>query len=335
MTESIWTRAIPAERLKWWQGQLLALLALAVAFVLRLSITPLIGGDRLPFVTLFPALLVATAVGGRWAGISALFGGSAVALWAFVPPVFAIDTSARSFWSVLAFLVSGGVIWLTAAVLRTTVLKFREKKALLEKEAAERERAAEQLRTVAGELEHRVRNVLSLIQGLVMQSARGVDSVDAYQKVLSDRLQALARVQSVVSDVGASSLPLPRILDDAVKPFAREGERFRFDGPEIMVPSDLALPLALAMHELSTNAVKYGALSGADGHVEVSWQETGGEVELEWKERDGPAVVPPERRGFGTRLLESALSAHQGRSKISYEADGVRYVATFAGAAGG
>lgn len=329
MSESVWTRAIPAETPAWWKSLLLAVVAVAAAFALRLAITPLVDSDRLPFLTFFPAVLVATAIGGRWAGLTALIASGLLAYWAFVPPVFAIDTSMRAVWSLTAFLLSAGVIWFTADLLRTTVLKFRAKQAALILEAAERERAAEQLRTVAGELEHRVRNLLSLIQGLVLQTGRSADSVEAYQKALGERLHALAQAQRLVTDFGALSLPLPRILHDAVRPFGRDGERFSMDGPEVMVAADLALPLALALHELSTNAVKYGALSHADGRIEVSWSRTGDDVALEWKERDGPPVVAPERRGFGSRLLESALTAQRGRTKISYEPDGVRYLATF------
>jgi two-component sensor histidine kinase len=333
MTESVWTRAIPAEPLVWWQGQSLAIAAVAAAFGLRVAMTPLVGADGIPFLTFFPAVLVATAIGGRLAGVTAVAAGGVAAYWAFVPPPFAFDHSPRAGWSLLAFLLSAGVIWVTAVLLRSTVLKFRNKKADLEREAAERERASERLRTVAVELEHRVRNLLALIQGLVMQSGRGVESVEAYQTALSERLQALAKAQRLVSNTTSPSLPLRSILDDAVRPFGSDGDRFRLDGPEIMAPADIALPLALALHELSTNAVKYGALSHEDGRIEVSWSHAGDEISLQWKERDGPPVLPPQRRGFGSRLLESALSAHGGRSQMSFEPDGVRYVATFEGPA--
>jgi two-component sensor histidine kinase len=330
MTESVWTRVIPAAPPAIWQGQLLALVAVAVAFGLRFAITPLIGPDRLPFLTFFPAVLIATAIGGRWAGVTALATSAFVAVWAFTPPLFAIDFgSSQVAWFFIAFLVSGGVIWFTAVLLRRSVLRFREKQAQLEVEVAQRERAAEQLRTVAHELEHRVRNLLALIHGLVLQSGRGSESVEAFQKALGERLQALAKAQHLVSDIGSNSLPLPRLLGDAVRPFAEAGERFRLEGPEIMVPADIALPLALALHELSTNAVKYGALSASDGRVELSWSQTGDQVALVWKERDGPPVKAPDRRGFGSRLLESALAAHSGRSSIDFEPDGVRYLATF------
>jgi len=334
MTESVWTRVIPAKPPAIWQGQLLAAAIVAVAFGLRWLVTPLIGADRLPFLTFFPAVLIVTAVGGRWAGLTALVASAIVAVWAFMPPLYAIDlNSPQVFWFFLAFMLSGGAIWFTAILLRSSVLKFREKKAQLEAGISERERAADQLRTVAHELEHRVRNLLALIHGLVLQSGRGSESVEAYQKALGERLQALAKAQHLVSDIGSSSLPLPSLLRDAVRPFAVAGERFVLDGPEIMVPADIALPLALALHELSTNAVKYGALSASDGRVELSWSQTGDEVSLVWKERDGPPVKAPERRGFGSRLLESALAAHSGRSQIDFEPDGVRYRATFEGAA--
>jgi two-component sensor histidine kinase len=329
MTESVWTRVIPAETPAWWRGMLLALALVALASVARWAMTPLIGADRLPFLTYFPAVLIATLIGGRWTGLFALLVGAGMAVWAFTQPAGSVVVDARLAWFVVFFLLSAGVVWGTAVLLRSTVLKLRDNQAQLEAEVANRERAAEQLRTVAHELEHRVRNLLALIHGLVLQSGRGSESVEAYQKALGERLQALAKAQHLVSDIGASSLPLPRLLGDAVRPFAVVGERFVLDGPEIMVPSDIALPLALALHELSTNAVKYGALSASDGRVELSWSQTGGEISLVWKERDGPPVKAPERRGFGSRLLESALAAHSGRSEIEFEPDGVRYHATF------
>ena len=171
MSESVWTRVIPAETPAWWRGQLLAVAVVAIAFLARWAITPLIGADRLPFLTFFPAVLIVTAIGGRWTGLSALLTSAVVAIWAFTPSTSDLrPASPQVVWFFIAFLLSGGVVWFTAALLRSTVLKFREKKALLEAEAAERERSAQQLRTVAHELEHRVRNLLALIHGLVLQS---------------------------------------------------------------------------------------------------------------------------------------------------------------------
>lgn len=330
MSESVWTRVIPAARPPLWQGQIFAVFVVAVGFLLRWAISPLIGSDELPFLTFFPAVLIATTLAGRWAGFTALVASALAGIWAFASPRSGFDlTNFRVAWAFGAFMLSGGVVWFTAVVLRSTVLALREQQAALQVEAAERERTGERLRTVAQELEHRVRNLLTLIQGLVLQSARGADSVDGYQKALGERLQALAKAQHLLVDAGASALPLPRILEEAVRPFDADGRRFRLEGPEIMAPADVALPLALALHELSTNAVKYGALSSDEGRIDLSWSCDGAEVALEWKEHDGPPVKAPERRGFGSRLLESALSAHHGRCEIAFEPDGVRYHATF------
>lgn len=144
------------------------------------------------------------------------------------------------------------------------------------------------------------------------------------------RLKALARAQDVLTGDGEVSADLGELVEPALEPH-RHGsgcQRFRIEGPRVRLPAPSATALAMALHELATNALKYGALSRVAGEVLLHWQvesaERGPELHLEWRERGGPPVTLPARRGFGSGLVERALAAQlRGRCAIAFERDGV------------
>lgn len=123
---------------------------------------------------------------------------------------------------------------------------------------------------------------------------------------------------------------LKALLDEVAAPQTNVGNaRFVIDGPDVLLPAQLALSLSIAFHELCTNASKYGALSNADGHVAVTWalKNDGGNraVEIVWEERRGPEVMPPEQRGFGTRVVERTLNReHDAKVNLEFRRSGVR-----------
>ncbi|MBO1076001.1 PAS domain S-box protein [Roseomonas marmotae] len=174
-----------------------------------------------------------------------------------------------------------------------------------------------------GELNHRVKNTLATVHSLAMQTARttGVDS-EALQRFLSDfqaRLMALSRGHDLLTARTWRGATLEDAARAALAPWHAmpdhgEGEeRLRLSGPAVWLAPKQALGLALALHELATNAAKHGALSRPDGHIHVAWhEEDDGMVELRWLEEGGPPVQAPKRRGFGTRMLERGLPAELG-----------------------
>jgi len=189
--------------------------------------------------------------------------------------------------------------------------------------------AEDRQRLLINELNHRVKNTLSIVQGLAMQSFRRIEGSDEAQHTFNARLGALARAHSLLTSRDWSAGELSEILHNSVEATAgQDSERVHLDGPEVMLPPQLAVSLSMVVHELSTNAIKYGSLSRAGGSVAVSWSITGQQgarrLHIDWVERGGPPVEQPSRRGFGARLIERGLAGDAGRAVLDYAPEGLR-----------
>ncbi len=158
------------------------------------------------------------------------------------------------------------------------------------------------------ELSHRFKNIYAVVQAIAGQSLRDSGATDSTRNTLNSRLRALAISQDLLVQNEWQSVAFERLLSEQLTGMT---DRFRFEGPHVELPGELATPLALALHELETNAVKYGALSNKDGKVTLTWMksEKGGKKRLliTWSEEGGPKVSEPTRRGFGSSLLEKGL----------------------------
>ncbi|MCJ2102965.1 sensor histidine kinase [Methylobacterium sp. E-046] len=190
-------------------------------------------------------------------------------------------------------------------------------------------RAEEQQVTLNRELSHRMKNTLAMVQAIATQTMRNAVDLDAAQGTLSARLVALGRAHDMLLDQTGASSDLAKVIREALASHddAQVG-RLRLEGPPVKVGSKPALSLALMIHELATNAAKYGALSSADGYVQVQWSIERADKEailhLRWSEHEGPPVTPPERRGFGSRLIERGLAGSIGGAvTLSYPSEGV------------
>lgn len=192
-------------------------------------------------------------------------------------------------------------------------------------DVTDRRTAEERRSLVLSELAHRSRNGVLLLMSLVAQTAREAASVRDMETVLTGRLQALADCQDLLTQSGGRSLSMGDFLDRALIPF--DPARFEV-GPSvrpISVAGSLVTSVALLVHEMATNAVKYGALSAPAGVVSLRLlSDRDGEVCLEWAERGGPPVLPPTRRGFGSRMLDISLRADGGRVEPHFEPAGFR-----------
>ncbi|OAS25836.1 sensor histidine kinase [Methylobacterium platani] len=202
----------------------------------------------------------------------------------------------------------------------------------IHQEVTERKRAEEHLRLLVHELNHRVKNTLATVQSIAMQSLRGLDgaAAAAAKAAFEARLIALARVHDVLTRESWEGAELAEVVKDALAPLEgpRGGTdappRFVVDGPALRLPPRIALSIAMALHELATNAVKYGALSVPAGQVLLSWSTAEGRLTLRWQERGGPLVVPPTRTGFGSRLIERSLARElDGTVSLSFPPEGV------------
>jgi PAS domain S-box-containing protein len=201
-------------------------------------------------------------------------------------------------------------------------------------DTTEQKRAEEHLRLLVNELNHRVKNTLATVQSVAAQSFRNLEpcaSAEAARRSFEARLFALARAHDVLTRESWEGADLSTVVREATAPYRgthAEADPFVLAGPDLRLSPKLALGLSMALHELCTNAVKYGALGGPKGRVEISWSLAEGaappRLALRWAERDGPPVSEPSRKGFGTRLIERTLVRElAGEATLSYEPGGL------------
>src|SRR6185437_6576147 len=301
-------RVLPRIRRKPLLAYTIAAVIFLAAVLMRLFLAnwlPL----SLPFLTFFIAVLLVTLVAGTGPGLLVV-GASLLFSWHFyfsksqqyttdLPSIVALAT-----FAVLAILIVAVVHLLNRKV--ESLLDERDRSEALLQESALGELQLEQLNV---ELRHRLKNTFAIISGLVSQSARYSHDVPGFAKALSGRLSAMGTAMDLVatrSFLGASLIELK--------------------GPDGIIPGDVANALALTLHELRTNAIKYGAWSNEKGSVSVSWKleqsdEDEARFELVWDERGGPAVAQPERRGLGSTLIDSGFPSAQ--VERSFTRDGV------------
>ncbi|APX86064.1 hypothetical protein BV511_15990 [Methylorubrum extorquens] len=193
-------------------------------------------------------------------------------------------------------------------------------------------RAEERQRLLNHELSHRMKNLFAMVQAVATQTLRGATDVEAAREVLARRLIALGKAHDILLGGVAERAPLAAVVREGIGLLEEASERVQVSGPEVQIGGKAALSLALMLHEMTTNAVKYGALSVPGGRVELSWSviqgDEGPTLRLSWRERAGPLVVPPARKGFGTRLIERGLTGQVGGTlRLDYPAEGVTCVA--------
>jgi two-component sensor histidine kinase len=185
--------------------------------------------------------------------------------------------------------------------------------------------AQEQLAVVAREMQHRVKNSLAVVGAIARQSLRGRADIDAALDAFLGRLHALSSATDLTLRKHSSEVALEELAEVIIKPYRDEQtSRFTLAGDEIILPANFATSLGMVLHELCTNAVKYGSLSVPSGTVEIAWRtsETG-HLLLNWRERGGPLVEAPKNRGFGTKLFEQLVTAElKGSLKSFFNADG-------------
>jgi two-component sensor histidine kinase len=180
-------------------------------------------------------------------------------------------------------------------------------------EIEERRQAQTQQSLLIRELHHRVKNTLATVQAVVGATARATSNIDEFYEAFVGRIISLANTHSLLTEAVWQTASLREILDKELSPYKDDaGERVVLEGPAVELPSEAAVPIGMAIHELTTNAAKYGALSVNPGKVIVSWtsetQPDGVRLKLRWTERGGPPVSPPKRQGFGSRLLHRVLA---------------------------
>ncbi|MGH6795521.1 MAG: sensor histidine kinase [Methylocella sp.] len=185
---------------------------------------------------------------------------------------------------------------------------------------SKRKRIEDHRLLLLNELNHRVKNTLATVQSLAAQSFRGSATDAAARELFEARLMALSRAHNVLTRENWEGADLREIVAQGILPYESDNaERFEINGPSVRLSAQAALAISMALHELATNAVKYGALSDEKGHVEITWETAGRQWRIEWSESGGPPIIAPREKGFGSRLIERGLAQELGgKTRIEF-----------------
>ena len=192
------------------------------------------------------------------------------------------------------------------------------------RDITERKQSEERITLLAHEVDHRSKNLLAMVQATV-HLTKG-DTPDALKTAIEGRLQALANTHALLAQSRWAGADLRSLVAEELSPYCQEGgQRARINGANLTLEPETAQSIAMAVHELTTNAVKYGALSAPTGHVLVEWSRSAdGQVALRWAESGGPPVEPPTRQGFGTRVIERMIRNQlKGEVRFDWREDGL------------
>lgn len=292
----------------------LGLLAAQAAVLLRFWVN--IPTNVLPFFLVVIAVCLVTVQAGLVGGITTMFAGGILTWYYLLDPTGSWTLDNADEFALLGYFSVTGVILATSQLYRLS----EQKRQAVALELAVQE--ADHQRLFAREMSHRLKNAMAIVQAMAGQTfSRDTPEVGKF----NGRLMALAGAHNLLNEqVKQPTAGVAEVVETAIEPFRDRSDRFRVSGTDIPLPDQQVVSLAIALHELGTNAVKYGALSNEHGRVTIDWDRSGDRLRLEWKEHDGPAVKAPKSKGFGTRLLERAAMG----SKLEFEKDGLRCTIT-------
>lgn len=286
--------------------------------------------DLLPYLLFIPVVLLITLVTGRSTGLfsvwlSALLAAATLAhmslRWWLTPTQWA---------ATILYAAVMTAVTLVAAELRASLLRAR---LLMQDLAVANQRLSEheqQLRLVNQELGHRLKNQLAVVQAVASQTLRQSVDMKSAGEALSFRLAALAQATDMLTAAEWKPADLRDLAQTVLASHAGLSNRVHLSGPAIHFDAQVALGLTLALHELMTNATKYGALSNDEGRIDLHWalepadQSQQQRFRLTWRELGGPPVVPPSRRGFGSVMIERSLRSYlKGQTSVDYAPSGL------------
>lgn len=306
-----WLESLPGIRRRTWLAYAIAIGIFAVSLGARLALTGVLP-PGLPYFTFFIAVLLATLVGGFGPGVMTL-GLSVVAAWQLLLPTRTPDQVQEALVASLLFAFIGAMIIAVTHLLNRTVERFLKLQDRAETQLYLTAMAEQRLKSLNDELKHRNKNTFALIAALVAQGSRRETDIDRFAEALRSRLMAMGTAQDLILSSHFQGTDLKTLVGKTLEPIVPPGpKRLETEGPEFFLPTEIATPLALVVHELGTNGLKYGAWSNDSGRIAVRWRldhDTDAESNLIliWSESGGPKVSQPERTGFGTLLIERTL----------------------------
>lgn len=200
------------------------------------------------------------------------------------------------------------------------------------RDITERRDATRRQDLLIGELNHRVKNLLGVVAAVAHQTARTSSTIADFGTAFQGRLASMGKAHEVLTAATWERAPFHRLVDELLAPYTHcTGSRVTVSGPKVLLAPNHLLSLAMILHELLTNAVKYGALSDEAGRITLSWALVGSELKLIWSESGVPDVSPPGRHGFGSRMIERSVSHElHGTTDSDWRADGLTFTLSFA-----
>lgn len=306
-----WLEALPSIRRRTLLAFGIAIGIFAISLGARLALTGILP-PGLPYFTFFVAVLLATLISGLWPGVLTLVL-SIVAAWHLLLPTRTPDQFQEALTASLLFAFIGAIIITVAHLLNRTVERFLKLQDRAETQLYLTAMAEQRLKSLNDELKHRNKNTFALIAALVAQGSRRETDIDRFADALRSRLMAMGTAQDLILSSHFQGTDLKTLVGKTLEPIVPPGtKRLETDGPEFFLPTEIATPLALVIHELGTNGLKYGAWSNDTGRIAVRWTldhetEPDSNLILTWAESGGPKVSHPERTGFGTLLIERTL----------------------------
>ena len=274
-----------------------------VALIARLLIDFVVPGD-LPFITFFPAVFLAAYFFGRGPGILILVLSTVVGT-AWLDPTGQPQLSYIA--SALLFFAVAGMIVFLVHELKAARDKLRQHE--------------RQLEMINRELKHRIKNLFSIADSVCQQTISAGGSAKEMSRAVSGRILAIASAQDLLSTTATEGAELQELVQKLASSLAPSPSRMRVEGRPFRLPVDSTTAMALILHELATNALKYGAWSRESGMVHVTWTANTELFRFIWREHDGPRLAPPVREGLGRKLIKTSLSG--ARVDHSFNPDGL------------
>ncbi|GHD18050.1 sensor histidine kinase [Tianweitania populi] len=327
-----------AERLRSSPAQAwtLSFVAFAVSLAARFLFDDMLPAG-FPYLTFFPAVILTAFFAGLWPGIvCAVLCGLSAWYW-FIPPFNSFHVNHQSFIALLFYACIVSVDILLIQLMHGATEGLRAERAVTrELYDQQREMVAqlkdreERQQVLQNELSHRMKNTLAMVQAVVGQSLRHAPDLKTASDTVSARILALGRSQDMLTQSNWQSADIRSIIEASLVPHVDHPGRFQVDGDPIDLNATQSMGLALMLHELATNAAKYGALSTDSGTVGIAWKRREERhFELTWSESGGPVVVTPTRRGFGSRLIERVVPGYfQGTTSVDYRPEGLQATLT-------
>jgi two-component sensor histidine kinase len=293
-----------------WQSAAIALASLILATCLRAVFGAT--AAHFPLTFFMFAILMVELLAGLPAAIAITASSVLIVWYAFIEPYFQFNRlNANDFMLMLLFITEAGVAILIGYWCRVALIRLHKHQAAY--------------KTIAQELAHRNKNSLAMSEAVIRKTLQ--EQPNSAETIIG-RLRALSKTNDLLIESESQTISMSRILESELAPYDRN--RIETHGPNVTLPASAARNLLLIIHELATNAAKYGALSAADGRIRVSWLLSEDTLTLRWTEEGGPAVKAPEREGFGSLLVRESARALHGILKSEFRPEGFSCSLSFA-----